>query len=87
MALYTIAQLTFPPQGYALIEYSTLSDARAAIEGANGEKLMEQTVNVDFAFVRPPPKSGSGPKGGRKSERRRSVSPGDERARRRDDDD
>ena len=45
-----------------LIEYSTLSDAKAAIEGANGEKLLDQTISVDFAFVRPPP--GKGQQGG-----------------------
>ncbi|QIW99526.1 hypothetical protein AMS68_005044 [Peltaster fructicola] len=71
-------------KGYALIEYTTLADAKTAVEGANGQQLMEQTVNVDFAFVRPPAKSGA-PKGSRKSERRRSVSPGEDRARRRED--
>jgi RNA-binding protein 8A len=42
-------------QGYALIEYTTLEEARAAIDGANGTQLLDQTVQVDFAFVRPPP--------------------------------
>ncbi|KAI0990713.1 hypothetical protein K3495_g17474, partial [Podosphaera aphanis] len=42
-------------KGYALIEYPTLDEARAAIDGANGTKLLEQVVEVDFAFVRPPP--------------------------------
>ncbi|KAK1755089.1 RNA-binding domain-containing protein [Echria macrotheca] len=42
-------------KGYALIEYPTLEEARAAIDGADGTKLLEQTVSVDFAFVRPPP--------------------------------
>lgn len=69
-----------PPQGYVLIEYSTLDDAKAAIKGANGQQLLEQEITVDFAFVRPPP---SGPKRGREGERRgagrgrgRSRSPG-----------
>ena len=44
-----------PLQGYALIEYTTLEEARAAIDGANGTELLDQTVQVDFAFVRPPP--------------------------------
>ncbi|KAI7158822.1 hypothetical protein KC349_g4623 [Hortaea werneckii] len=38
-------------KGYVLIEYPTLSEAKAAIEGANGEKLLEQTISVDFAFT------------------------------------
>ncbi|KAK4144787.1 uncharacterized protein C8A04DRAFT_11184 [Dichotomopilus funicola] len=42
-------------KGYALIEYSTLEEARAAIDGANDTQLLDQTVQVDFAFVRPPP--------------------------------
>ncbi|KAK2073750.1 hypothetical protein P8C59_008001 [Phyllachora maydis] len=54
-------------KGYALIEYSTLEEARAAIDGAHRSKLLDQTVDVDFAFVRPPPgKSG----GGRGADRR-----------------
>ncbi|RYP04299.1 hypothetical protein DL764_004562 [Monosporascus ibericus] len=53
--------------GYALIEYPTLQEARAAIDGAHQTKLLEQTVNVDFAFVRPPP--GKANRGGRQSHR------------------
>ena len=41
-----------------LIEYATLEEARAAVDGAHGDKLLEQTVQVDFAFVRPPPGKG-----------------------------
>lgn len=48
------------PQGYALIEYSTLPEARAAIDNCNNTKLLDQTIQCDFAFVRPPP----GPSGG-----------------------
>lgn len=59
-----------------LIEYPTLSEAKAAIEGANGEKLLEQTIGVDFAFVRPPPSKGqTGSKAKRKGGRQRSMSP------------
>jgi len=43
-----------------LIEYSTLDEARDAIDNANGTKLLDQTVQVDFAFVRPPPGKGQG---------------------------
>ncbi|KAK0746252.1 hypothetical protein B0T18DRAFT_390733 [Schizothecium vesticola] len=73
-------------KGYALIEYATLEEARAAIDGANGEKLLDQTVQVDFAFVRPPPggkHGGGGARGGRggparggRGGRSRSRSPG-----------
>lgn len=73
-------------QGYVLIEYPTVQEAKAAIEGANGEKLLDQTISVDYAFVRPPPaKNASASKGGRKGGRDRSASPGARR--RRDDDD
>lgn len=54
-----------------------MSEAKAAIEGANGTKLLEQTISVDYAFVRPPPSKGqSAGKGGRKAGRQRSRSPG-----------
>ncbi|TKA73225.1 hypothetical protein B0A49_04894 [Cryomyces minteri] len=73
-------------KGYVLIEYPTLSEAKAAIEGANGVQLLEHTISVDFAFVRPPPGKGQqGGRGGRGAPktagaRTRSRSPGDERA-------
>ncbi|KAK7514010.1 putative RNA-binding protein 8A [Phyllosticta citriasiana] len=53
-------------KGYVLIEYPTVSEARAAIEGADGKKLLDQTIAVDYAFVRPPPKEGArgGPRRG-----------------------
>ncbi|KAF2711863.1 RNA-binding domain-containing protein [Pleomassaria siparia CBS 279.74] len=71
-------------KGYVLIEYPTLKEATAAIEGANGEELLEQKVTVDFAFVRPPPtgkggrgRDNDGPRrGGRGGGRGRSRSPG-----------
>lgn len=66
-------------KGYALIEYTTLEEARAAIDGAHDTKLLEQSVQVDFAFVRPPPggKGGRGGRGagGRRGGRSRSRSP------------
>ena len=57
-------------QGYALVEYETMTDAQAAIDGASGTILLEKPVQCDYAFVRPPP---SGPKKGRA--RGRSASP------------
>ncbi|CAO1604797.1 hypothetical protein XANCAGTX0491_008338 [Xanthoria calcicola] len=68
-------------KGYVLLEYPTQTSARAAIAGANGTKLLDQTISVDFAFVRPPPskketgvkgRGGGGGAGGRKG---RSRSP------------
>jgi RNA-binding protein 8A len=77
-------------QGYVLIEFPTLDEAKAAVEGVNDTKLLDQTISVDFAFVRPPPtknnnnnnQSRGAPARGGKS-RNRSRSPGA----RRDDDD
>ncbi|KAJ4290750.1 hypothetical protein N0V88_006499 [Collariella sp. IMI 366227] len=51
-------------KGYALIEYTTLEEARAAIDGANDTELLDQTVGVDFAFVRPPPGKAGNPRSG-----------------------
>ena len=51
-----------------MIEYPTLEEARAAIDGAHETKLLDQTIQVDFAFVRPPPGktgAGGGGRGGR----------------------
>jgi RNA-binding protein 8A len=60
-------------QGYALVEYETMTEAQAAIDGATGTQLLEQEIQCDYAFVRPPP---SGPKKGRGREGRgRSASP------------
>ena len=75
-------------QGYVLIEYPTVEEAEAAVEGANGEKLLDQTLSVDFAFVRPPPsKNQAGARGGKKGGRQRSRSPGARRAGDNEDDD
>lgn len=72
-----------------MIEYSTLPEATEAIKNLNGTKLLDQTIQVDYAFVRPPPSNkgkaggqrGGGRGGrGRSRSRERSRSPGaDER--------
>ncbi|KAL9102467.1 MAG: hypothetical protein Q9163_002397 [Psora crenata] len=67
-------------KGYALVEFPTQKEAKAAIEGANGTKLLDQTISADFAFVRPPPKDGKGVHGrgggkGGRGARARSRSP------------
>lgn len=51
-------------QGYALVEYPTQREAKSAIEGAHGMKLLDQSIGVDFAFVRPVGKEGKGRGGG-----------------------
>jgi len=70
-------------KGYALIEYSTLPEAREAIAQANNTKLLDQTIHCDFSFVRPLPAQGSRGgnrgRGGRGGGRPRSRSPGVER--------
>jgi hypothetical protein len=60
-------------QGYALVEYETHREAKAAVDGLSGSAILGQTVHADFAFVRPPAVA---PKGrGRRGGDRRSASP------------
>ncbi|GAO50198.1 hypothetical protein G7K_4332-t1 [Saitoella complicata NRRL Y-17804] len=62
-------------KGYALIQYPTLGEAKAAVEGANGTKFFDQELSVDFAFVRPPVSEDRGRGGREGGERERSRSP------------
>ena len=60
-------------QGYALVEYETHREAKAAVDGLNGSTILGQSVQADFAFVRPPAVA---PKGrARRGGDRRSASP------------
>lgn len=63
-------------QGYALVEYETFAEAQRAIEEASGTQLLEQTLQCDFAFVRPPPSAPKNQNRGGGRQRRRSASPG-----------
>ncbi|KAG8933914.1 hypothetical protein FRC03_009363 [Tulasnella sp. 419] len=62
-------------KGYALVEYETYAEAKRAIDEASGTKLLDQELQCDFAFVRPPPNvpRGNPRRGG--NARRRSASP------------
>ncbi|KAJ1423364.1 hypothetical protein B484DRAFT_451913 [Ochromonadaceae sp. CCMP2298] len=39
-------------KGYALVEFGEYDDALSAIKGLNGQQLLEQVINVDWAFVK-----------------------------------
>ncbi|KMT14544.1 hypothetical protein BVRB_4g073140 [Beta vulgaris subsp. vulgaris] len=41
-------------KGYALIEYEKFEEAQAAIKEMNGAKMLEQPINVDWAFCNGP---------------------------------
>jgi RNA-binding protein 8A len=67
-------------QGYALLEFEQLDEAKAAIEACQQElTLMDKPLKADFAFVRPPTDAAhsSGRRGAPGAGRRnRSRSPG-----------
>eukprot|EP00741_Cyanophora_paradoxa_P021412 tig00021351_g20670.t1 len=54
-------------KGYALVEYEKFNEAQAAISEMNGATLLEQTVQVDWAFSKGPIR--------RKTTQRRRTSP------------
>lgn len=62
-------------QGYALLEYETIDEAKAAIEACkDGLTLMDSDLRADFAFMQPPAHAGRGSRANR--QRHRSRSPG-----------
>lgn len=59
-----------------MIEYATLDEAKAAIAGAAGKKILDQPVHADFAFIRGPKVDRGNRFEGRGGNRRgRSTSP------------
>ena len=44
-------------KGYALLEYATKAEAETAIRELNGTELAEKTIQVDWAFKKPPQRS------------------------------
>lgn len=38
-------------KGYALIEYATKKEAQAAIDGMDGEEILDKPVNAAWAFI------------------------------------
>lgn len=58
-------------KGYALIEFENYEDAKKAIDESNGTELLEQAIQADFAFSKPPP----GFEPDNKKNNRRSASP------------
>ena len=41
-------------KGYALLEYETADEAKAAIKALNRSKLADREIKVDWAFKKPP---------------------------------
>ncbi|KAI8978032.1 hypothetical protein BDB01DRAFT_800454 [Pilobolus umbonatus] len=57
-------------KGYAFIEYEARTEAELAIEHTNNTKYLDQTIKVDYAFIK-----GGGERSGGRGGRGRSLSP------------
>lgn len=53
---------TGSPRGFAYITYSSIDDAKSALEGLNGQELAGRRIRIDFAP--PKPDNGGGDRGG-----------------------
>jgi len=56
-------------KGYALVEYENYTEAQDAINALHGTELLGNTVNVDWAFVKPAGAAGSASREGRHQRR------------------
>ena len=54
-----------------LVEYDTYREAKKAVSEASKEKFLGQTLNVDFAFIKPEQES---PKAKKNRDRKRRAS-------------
>ncbi|CAI0412508.1 unnamed protein product [Linum tenue] len=62
-------------KGYALIEYEKFEEAQDAIASMNGDKILEQTVSIDWAFCNGPSTGPFKRKNARTARTHRSRSP------------
>ncbi len=51
--------ITFGGEGYALVEYKTLAEARQAIREGHETEFLEKTISVSWAFKPGPENSSS----------------------------
>lgn len=58
-------------KGYCMVEYAEFEEAKAAVEGMNGQTLYDLPILCDFAFMSKPVRSSRS----QKSTRQRSRSP------------
>ncbi|KAG5457529.1 MAG: hypothetical protein BJ554DRAFT_2427, partial [Olpidium bornovanus] len=66
-------------RGYALLEYERFSEAKEAIDNMNGTTMLDNTIECDLAFVKPPQSRENGRRGFVRQRRGRSTSPDERR--------